>query len=90
LSSEDSPCLVFSIQAEDTDCALTTVIIYTTSVRSTRFEVLLNVRFLKQGAFAVQNIISISPAKFIRKPSSLTDEHRERVEDTVKLWLDLH
>ena len=31
------PCLVFSIAAEDTDRALTTVVPHTTSVRGTRF-----------------------------------------------------
>lgn len=83
------PCLVFSIEAEDTDRALATVVLHTTSVRGTRFEVSLNVRFLKKGAFDAQNIISISHAKFVRKLGSLTDEQLEQVEETVKLWLDL-
>ena len=83
------PCLVFSVEAEDTDRALTTVVSHTTSVRGTRLEVSLNVRFLKQGAFDAQNIISVSHAKFVRKLGSLTDEQMEQVEDAEKYWLDL-
>ncbi|MDT5120960.1 MAG: mRNA interferase MazF [Acidobacteriota bacterium] len=83
------PCLVFSIEAEDTDRALTTIVPHTTSVRGTRFEVSLNIRFLKKGAFDAQNIVSISHAKFIRKLGSLTDEQMKQVEEAAKLWLDL-
>ncbi len=83
------PCLVLSIEAEDTDRALTTIVSHTTSIRGTRFEVSLNIRFLKKGAFDAQNIVSISHAKLIRKLGSLTTEQMEQVEDGVKLWLDL-
>lgn len=83
------PCLVFSIDAEDTDRALVTVISHTTSIRGTRFEVSLKIRFLKQGAFDAQNITSISHAKFVRKLGSVTAEQMQQVEDTIKFWLDL-
>ncbi len=83
------PCLVLSIPAEDTDRALITIVPHTTSVRGTRFEVSLTVRFLKTGAFDVQNIITIPHAKFIRKLGSLTDEQMEQVDNVVKLWLGL-
>jgi mRNA interferase MazF len=83
------PCLVLSIEVEDTDRALTTVIPHTTSVRGTRFEVSLNVRFLKQGAFDAQNIVSVSHAKFVRKLGSLTVEQLKEIEEVVNFWLDL-
>ncbi len=79
----------FSIEAEDTNRALTTVVLHTTSVRGTRFEVSLPVRFLPKGAFDAQNIVSISHAKLIRKLGSLTDKQMQQVEDAVKFWLDL-
>jgi mRNA interferase MazF len=66
-------CLVLSVEAEDTDRALTTVVSHTTSVRGTRFEVPSHIRFLKQGAFDAQSIVSIAHAKLIRKLGSLTD-----------------
>ncbi|MDQ3685698.1 MAG: type II toxin-antitoxin system PemK/MazF family toxin [Acidobacteriota bacterium] len=83
------PCLILSIEAEDTDRALTTVVSHTTSVRGTRFEVSLNIRFLKQGAFDAQSIISVSHAKLVRKLGSLTAEQMQQVEDAVKFWLNL-
>ena len=88
-AAKTRPCLVFSIEAEDTDRALTTVVSHTTSVRGTRFEVNLNIRFLQKGAFDAQNIISVSHAKFMRKLGSLTDGQMRQVEDAVKFWLDL-
>lgn len=83
------PCLVLSIEAEDTDRALATIVSHTTSIRGTRFEVSLNIRFLKQGAFDAQNVVSISHAKLIRKLGSLTSDQMKQVEDAVRLWLDL-
>lgn len=88
-TAKTRPCLVFSIEAEDTDRALTTVVLHTTSVRGTRFEVSLPVRFLQKGAFDAQNIVSISHAKLIRKLGRLTDNQMQQVEDAVKFWLDL-
>ncbi|MGE0129968.1 MAG: type II toxin-antitoxin system PemK/MazF family toxin [Blastocatellales bacterium] len=88
-AAKTRPCLVLSIEAEDTDRALITVVAHTTSIRGTRFEVVLKIRFLKQGAFDAQNIISVSHAKFVRKLGSLTAGQMEQVEDAVKDWLDL-
>ena len=88
-AAKTRPCLVLSIEAEDTDRALTTVVLHTTSVRGTRFEVSINARFLRTGAFDAQNIVSVSHAKLIRKLGSLTDEQLKQVEDVVKFWLDL-
>ena len=88
-AAKTRPCLVFCIEAENADRALTTVVPHTTSVRGTRFEVNLKVRFLQEGAFDPQNIISVSHSKFIRKLGSLTAEQMRQVEDAVKFWLDL-
>jgi mRNA interferase MazF len=87
-TAKTRPCLVLSIEAENTDRALTTVVLHTTSVRGTRFEVNLKARFLKDGAFDTQNILSVSHAKFIRKLGTLTDAQLQQVEDAVKFWLD--
>ena len=88
-AAKTRPCLVLSIEAEDADRALTTVVLHTMSVRGTRFEDNLKVRFLREGAFDAQNILSVSHAKFIRKLGSLTDAQMRQVEDTIKFWLDL-
>ena len=81
------PCLVVSIAALDRDRALTTLIPHTTSSRGSRFEVNLDVRFLRSGAFDVQNIITIPHAKLIRKLGSLTSEQLIEVEEIILFWL---
>src|SRR5882762_6662430 len=61
------PCLVPSIPAADQDRALATLVPHTTSTRASRFEVAINVRFLREGAFDAQNLVTIPHAKLIRK-----------------------
>jgi mRNA interferase MazF len=81
------PCLVVSIPALDRDRALTTLIPHTTSSRGSRFEVDVEVRFLRVGAFDVQNIITIPHAKLIRKLGSLTPEQLAEIEEVILFWL---
>ncbi|MBI3866646.1 MAG: type II toxin-antitoxin system PemK/MazF family toxin [Planctomycetia bacterium] len=83
------PCLVISIPAEDTDRALACLVPHTTSQRGTRFEVPSKSRFLKDGAFDVQNIITIPHAKLIRKLGACNAVEMTAIENTLKLWLGL-
>jgi len=83
------PCVVLSIKPQDTDRALTTVIPHTTSSRGTRFEVAIDVPYLKRGVFDAQNPTSTVKAKFTRKLGTLTTDQMELVEDAVKHWLSL-
>ena len=53
------PCLVISIPAADEDRALATLVPHTTSVRGSRLEVAIKVRFLREGAFDAQNLVTI-------------------------------
>ena len=83
------PCLVVSIPAEDIDRALATLVPHTTSVRGSRFEVKIKARFLKDGAFDAQNLVTIPHAKLIRRLGTLQPTELALVEDAVKLWLSL-
>ena len=66
------PCLVMSIPpSENNDRVLITVVAHTTSLRGSRFEVSIPVRFLKPGCFDSQNLITIPKAKLIRQLGSL-------------------
>lgn len=56
------PCLVISINVLDQDRALASLIPHTTSSRGSRFEVQVKARFLREGVFDVQNIITIPHA----------------------------
>lgn len=53
------PCLVVSIPALDRDRALTTLIPHTTSSRGSRFEVDIEVRFLRVGAVGVSSPLEV-------------------------------
>ncbi|HSK74464.1 MAG TPA: type II toxin-antitoxin system PemK/MazF family toxin [Pyrinomonadaceae bacterium] len=83
------PSLVVSIPAEDEDRALTTLIPHTTSLRNSRFEVKMKVRFLREGGFDAQNLVTIPHAKLIRKLGSLTDSQMAEIESILRLWLNL-
>lgn len=83
------PCLVLSIPANDEDRALTTLVPHTTSLRNSRFEVKQKVRFLREGGFDAQNLVTIPHAKLIRKLGSLTPIQLTEIENIVRFWLGL-
>ena len=83
------PCLVLSIPAADEDRALATLVPHTTSLRNSRFEIRLKVRFLREGGFDAQNLVTIPHAKLIRKLGMLSDSQLSEVEDSVRFWLGL-
>jgi mRNA interferase MazF len=83
------PCLVLSIVVHEEDRALTTVVPHTTSVRGSRFEVSLPVRFLKAGAFDAQNLVTIPQVKLVRRLGRLSDVQLSDVESAVQFWLGL-
>lgn len=83
------PCLVVSIPAMVQDRALVTLVPHTTSTRGSRFEVDINVRFLRTGAFDVQNLITIPEAKLIRKLGVLSTTQLAQVEERICFWLGL-
>ncbi len=84
------PCLVLSVAADGpADRVLATCVGHTTSGRGTRFEVSVPVRFLKEGVFDAQSLVTIPHAKLIRRLGILSDEQMKLVESVVRLWLGL-
>lgn len=82
------PCLVISIPADDlNDRALATLVPHTTSTRGSRFEVVLNLKSLKPGAFDTQNLITIPAAKLVRKLTSVNDNQMSIVDQSIQRWL---
>lgn len=70
-SAKTRACFVLSIPVEDHERALATLVPHTTSPRGTRFEVDVKVRFLKQGVFDAQSMVTVPHTKLIRKLGSL-------------------
>ena len=83
------PALILSIEAGDQDRELVALVPHTTSVRETRFEVAVTKRFLKEGAFDAQNLVTIPKAKLVRKIGSLNAAELTGIEAAVKHWLGL-
>lgn len=90
MAAKIRPCLVLSIPSNgDNDRVLTTLVPHTTSTRGSRFEIVIASRFLKTGAFDVQNVITIPTVKMIRMLGQLTTDEMLKIETGLKVWLGL-
>jgi len=87
MTAKVRPCLVVSVPAEQEDRALVTLIPHTTSVRGSRFESSVPVRFLKPGAFDAQGIITVPSVKLMRRLGRLEADHLRQVEGALSRWL---
>jgi mRNA interferase MazF len=83
------PALVLSVPALDQDRALVTLVSQTTSPRASRFEVAVDVPFLRTGVFDAQSLVTIPHAKLIRRLGELSQEQLADVVDSVRRWLGL-
>ena len=78
---------IISIPALNQERALATLVPHTTTPRGSRFEVKVQARFLREGVFDVQNIVTIPHAKLLRKLGNLTSEQMMEVENALLFWL---
>jgi mRNA interferase MazF len=89
MAAKVRPCLVLSVPIHDEDRALVTLVPCTTAVRGSRFEVAIDAKFLRPGAFDAQNLVTIPHSKLVRRLGTLTDEQLQLVETSVRVWLGL-
>ncbi len=68
------PCLLLTDYPANDELALVTVVPYTTALRGNEWEVAIPKPFLKEGAFHIQQVQSISPPKVMRRFGSSTHE----------------
>ena len=88
-AAKTRPGVVLSVIYGDLDRAVITLVSHTTSTRGTNFEVIVPKRFLAEGAFDAQNIVTLPKVKIFRKLGQLTTEELATVEDAVRRWLGL-
>jgi mRNA interferase MazF len=88
LAAKIRPCLVLGVPGAD-DRAIVTVVPHTTSLRSTRFEAAVSVRFLKTGAFDAQGIVTVPTVRLMRRLGTLSPEQLSTVVRAVCLWLGI-
>jgi mRNA interferase MazF len=89
MTAKVRPALVVSIPANDADRALVTLVPHTTSVRGSRFEAVVQVGFLKVGAFDVQSLVTIPHARLLHVLGKLNATQLGAVEVVLRTWLGL-
>jgi mRNA interferase MazF len=89
LAAKARPCLILSVLPADEDRDLVTVVPHTTAARGTRFEVPVACRFLKQGAFDAQNILTVPAVKLTNRIGRVTSEQLESIVAGVCRWLGI-
>lgn len=89
LAAKVRPCLVISVPIQEPDRSLVSLVPHTTSVRGSRFEVSLAIRFLKSGAFDAQGLVTVPQQRLIRRVGTLTPDQLTKVEQAVMSWLGM-
>lgn len=89
LAAKVRPCLVVSVPVLDAERSLVSLIPHTTSVRGGRFEVQLQVRFLKPGAFDAQGIVTVPLARWVRRLGALTPAQLSQADSALLFWLGM-
>lgn len=89
LAAKIRPCLVLGAPNADEDRSLVTVVPHTTSLRGTRYEVSVSVRFLRAGAFDAQGIVTLPTVRLMKHLGTLSAEQLHTVVRGVCLWLGI-
>ena len=89
LAAKIRPCLVISVPIGESDRSLVTLIPHTTTLRQSRFEVAVLVRFLRPGAFDAQGIVTVPTVRLMNRLGTLSTEQIHTVEKGVCAWLGI-
>ena len=89
MTAKVRPCLVLSVPTVGDDRSIVTLVPHTTSVRGSRFEVVVPVRFLKSGAFDAQGLVTVPIAWLVRKVGSLTAAQIQPIEVVGCSWFGI-
>jgi mRNA interferase MazF len=76
-----------SVPFGDRDRALTTIVMHTTSLRGSPWEITAPVPYLKAGAFLAQSVATYPVNRAMRKLGTLSQDHFDLVESAVFRWL---
>jgi len=90
LAAKVRPAVVVSIDYTDDDRAILGIVPHTTSVRGSKFEIRVPVRFLAaDGAFLLQGFATLPPRHFIRRLGVLNADQMSQIEAGLRDWLAL-
>ncbi len=83
------PCLLLTDFPVGEELALVTIVPHTTALRGNEWEVVIPKPFLKEGAFHLQQVQSISLPKLMRRMGALTDGEWKLITDGLVRRLGL-
>lgn len=89
LAAKVRPCLVISVTALQNERALFGIIPHTTAVWGTRFEAVVPVGWLENGAFDAQGLRPVPQKAFLRRLGALTVAQMTVVEEALQRWVGL-
>jgi|SRR5579883_852594 mRNA interferase MazF len=81
------PGLIVSVPYEETDRALLAIVPHTTSLRGSRYEVVVDAPFRRRGAFVVQSVATYPNVRAVRKLGTLRAADFHRVLSGLLSWL---
>jgi len=87
LAAKVRPVLVLSVPFDDEDYALFHIIPHTTTVRGSRFEVAIQVSFLKEGVFNIQGSQSVPRSWLLRHMGTINEAQLALVASSFRRWL---
>jgi mRNA interferase MazF len=89
MAAKTRPCLVLSDDPADDELALVIVVPHTTALRGNRWELTIPKRFLKPGAFHLQQLQSVSLSRLQQKLGVLNRTELTTVRSTLIELLNL-
>lgn len=87
LAGKVRPAVVVNVAFGVKDRSLITVVPHTTTLRGSKFEIVVQVPFLKSGAFLVQGINTIPSVRALHRLGSLSQGALSIVMNGVLEWL---
>jgi len=90
MAAKARPAVVLSIPFMENERALYAIVPHTTATRGGRFEVVIDVPWLRPGAFDVQGQRNIPGSVFMRRLGTLSEPQIERIVQATRLWLGMN
>jgi mRNA interferase MazF len=79
MAAKIRPALLLTGEPADNELDLVTVVLHTTALRGTRWELNIPKAFLRAGAFHVQQVQTVSTAKLERRLGALSSDDMAKV-----------
>lgn len=89
MTAKTRPVLIVSVEYGDGDRAVVTVVPHTTEIRESPFEIRVNAKFLRPGAFLVQGVSTYPKAWAIRRLGVIQPPQMEAVAKGLAAWLGI-